>query len=110
MLCVGWNALPELYRFVLEFQVRILSAIQVQVILVHLIDIFLNSFYFFIELLRGQILVILHLIKVAHLVRDTVGSQEFDRSRAKFTSELLDQLPVVYELLKQAICLYAFVD
>jgi hypothetical protein len=44
------------------------------------------------------------------LARDRVATQEFDRSRPKLTSELHDQLPIVYELLELAICLYAHVN
>jgi hypothetical protein len=75
-----------------------------------LIDIFLNCFDFFIKLVFGEVIVLLHLVKVADLARDRVGAQEFDISRAKFTAELHDQLAVVYELLEQAVCLHAFVD
>jgi hypothetical protein len=82
MLCVGWDTLPEDFRLVLELQVRILSAVQVQVYRMHLIDIFLNCFDFFTELLIREIIVLLHLVKVADWTRERVGAQEFDRSRA----------------------------
>jgi hypothetical protein len=110
MLCVGWDTLPEDFCLVLELQVRLLSAIQVQVDRMHLIDIFLNCFDFFTELLVREVFVLLHLVKVAYLTRERVGAQEFDRSRAKLTTELHDQLSVLHELLEQAICLHAFVD
>ena len=87
-----------------------MSAIQVLVVLMRLIDIFLNCFDFFIKLVFGEVIVLLHLVKVADLARDRVGAQEFGRSRAKLTAELHDQLAILYELLEQAICLYAHVD
>ena len=110
MPCVGWDTLPKYFRVVLEFQVRILSTVQMQVDRMHLIDIFLNRFDFFTELLVREVFVLLHLVKVADLTRERVGAQEFDRSRAKLTTELHDQLSVLHELLEQAICLHAFVD
>jgi len=110
VLCVCGNALPKHFCLLLEFQISLLSAIQVLVVQMRLIDIFLNCFDFFSELVFGEVFVLLHLVKVADLARDRVGAQEFGRSRAKLTAELHDQLPILYELLEQAICLYAFVD
>jgi hypothetical protein len=110
MLCVGWDTLPEDFGLVLELQVRLLSAVQMQVDRMHLIDIFLNCFDFLTELLVREVFVLFHLVKVADLTRERVGAQEFNGSRAKLTTELYDQLPVVHELLEQAICLHAFVD
>ena len=100
MLCVCGDPLYNLFCLFLEFQVGLLSAIQMQVELMHLIDIFLNCLDFFSELLLGEVFVLLHLVKVADLARDRVATQEFDRSRPKLTSELHDQLPIVYELLE----------
>ena len=100
MLCVCGDPLPYHFCLVLEFQVGLLSAIQMQVELMHLIDIFLNCLDFFSELLLGEVFVLLQLVKVADLARDRVATQEFDRSRPKLTSELHDQLPIVYELLE----------
>lgn len=110
MLCACGDALPNYLLLVLELKVSSLTAIQVQVELMHLIDIFLNCFDFFIKLLFGEFFKIQYLVKVADLARDSVGTQEFDRSRAKLTAELHDQLPIVYKLLEQAICLHALVD
>ena len=81
-----------------------------QVDRMHLIDIFLNCFDFFTELLVSKVFVLLYLVKVADWTRERVSAQEFNGSRAKLTTELNDQLPVVHELLEQAICLHAFVD
>ena len=90
MLCVGWDTLPKDFRLVLEFQVRLLSAVQVQVDRMHLIDIFLNCFDFLTELLVREVFVLLNLIKVADWTRERVGAQEFNGSRAKLTAELHD--------------------
>ena len=110
MLLVGWDTLPKDFGLVFELQVRLFSAVQVLVDRMHLIDFFLNCFDFFAELLVRDVFVLLHLVKVADWTRERVGPQEFIGSRAKFTTELYDQLPVVHELLEQAICLHALVD
>ena len=90
MLCVGWDTLPEDFGLVLELQVRLLSAVQMQVDRMHLIDIFLNCFDFLTELLVREVFVLLNLIKVADWTRERVGAQEFNGSRAKLTAELHD--------------------
>ena len=90
VLCVCRNALLEHFRLFLEFLISLLTVIQVQVVLMYLIDIFFNCLDFFIKLVFGEVIVLLHLFKVADLARDRVATQEFDRSRPKLTSKLQD--------------------